>query len=159
MEPEHFPWHIRIHMLRRGGAQEIAIRCLAALSPQLPHACVQDLDSVELFSGGAQKGEAVTKGFQLFRQCAYGVEIHKDRRFHDFTNPECFAFALLVTERLRPGHFCMLAPVCSNWLWLVRSTSGRSHAFPLGNEYDPTVAWSNMMVARVALLLAILSDK
>ena len=112
----------------------------------------QDLDCVEFFSGG-EAGEAVTKGMAFFNLRAVGVEIKKDVKFHDFTTAEG------LVDRLTDGGISFLAPVCSNWIWLVRSCSGRCSAFPLGFEWVADVAWSNMMVSRVVIILAILSAK
>ena len=154
--PEALPWRERIWLLRQGGAPTVACRVLAALLPLLD--LRQDLDAAEFFSGGFA-GESVTKGFRFFGFKSVGLEIQKDERLHDFTSAEGFAFALTVIERLRPGGFSMKAPVCSNWIWLVRSSSGRSSAFPLGYTWDGTVAWSNMMVSRVVILLLLLTAK
>lgn len=115
----------------------------------------QDLDSVEFFSGG-QAGEAVTKGMLFFGLKAVGIEIQKNARFHDFTTAEGFAFSLSVVFRLTPGGICFLAPVCSNWIWLVRSVSGRCSAYPLGYYWIPEVEWSNSMVSRVVIILKIM---
>ena len=118
----------------------------------------QDLDCVEFFSGG-EAGEAVTKGMAFFNLRAFGLEIKKDAVFHYFCSAEGFTLAICMVERLAPGGMSFLAPVCSNWIWLVRSVSGRCSAFPLGYEWVPDVAWSNAMVARVVLLLTMLAAK
>eukprot|EP00969_Alexandrium_andersonii_P220730 9748575-Alexandrium_andersonii.AAC.1 len=53
----------------------------------------------------------------------------------------------------------MEAPVCSTWININMGTSGRSGALPLGRIYRKGVAAANMMVSRIALLLAILTAK
>lgn len=44
------------------------------------------------------------------------------------------------------------APVCSSWVWINRSSSGRSVADPLGDQSQPYVVQANVMVARVIYL-------
>ena len=114
----------------------------------------QNIDTVEFFSGG-EAGEAVTKSMAFFDLNAVGVEVKKDFKFHDFCTAEGFTFALSMVFRLVDGGLCFLAPVCSNWIWLVRSVSGRCSAYPLGFEWVPDVEWSNRMVSRVVLILLI----
>ena len=60
--------------------------------------------------------------------------------------------------RLKPGSISALGPVCSSWVFLSRSSSGRSCLFPLGLESER--AWvkdANIMNARVCVLLLILT--
>ena len=65
-----------------------------------------------------------------------------------------FCIALALALLLKPGGFSMNAPVCSTWVWMSRSTTGRRLWKPLGNRTKNCKS-ANIMVARVTLLLYI----
>lgn len=50
---------------------------------------------------------------------------------------------------------CLLAPVCSSWVFMNRATSMRTFASPLGDPQSVGVQDANRMVSRVVLLLAV----
>ena len=86
-------------------------------------------------------------------------DIVDDNYRMDILSPLGFLHAVKFALKLRRGAQCVLAPVCSSWVWLNRGTSGRSELTPLGNETVPSVRFANLVVSRVALLLYILSSK
>ena len=71
----------------------------------------------------------------------------------NFIGNSGFALALNSAIRLVPGSVAPMGPVCSSWVFLSRSSSGRSYIHPIGSEDERDwVRESNVMAARVALL-------
>ena len=64
---------------------------------------------------------------------------------------------LAVVRRMRSGSLLMCAPVCSSWVWMSRSTTLRSRILPLGDVSLASVAAGNLQVARLVLLLVLVS--
>ena len=75
----------------------------------------------------------------------------------DFCANSGFALAINSVTRLLPGSIAPLGPVCSSWIFLSRSCSGRSVLFPIGWESRAWVRSANVMNARVALLVMLIS--
>jgi hypothetical protein len=59
---------------------------------------------------------------------------------------------------LKPGGLCLLAVVCSSWVFMNRFTSGRSLLRPLGNSRK-YVKRANIMMARCCLLVELLAAR
>ena len=105
-------------------------------------------DCLELFAGR----KAVTRGLRLLGYKAVAVERDDDSSM-DFLSPHGFLQAACLALSLRKRGFLMAAPVCSSWVWLSRSRTGRSHWNPLGR--GSCADKGNTMVARLAVLLRI----
>ena len=76
----------------------------------------------------------VTAAFTLFHMDAFAYELKHDHRLHNILGKKGFVLAGTLLYRLRPTAAVLLAPVCSTWVYLARSKTLRSHAFPLGYE-------------------------
>jgi hypothetical protein len=77
----------------------------------------------------------------------------------DLTTPLGFLHALGLCLRLKPGGLLWAAPPCSTFVWMNRGTSQRSTDRAEGNESVPSVAASNIIVARLMLLIALVVTK
>ena len=111
------------------------------------------MDCIEFFAGVMSIARAFARAG--FASLPYDI---KYSRWHDILAPEGMAYALFAASRVRRGGFAMLAPLCSPWVWLCRSTSERSIWNPLGNVRHAFVRRGNLMVSRVALILRLLSS-
>ena len=69
-----------------------------------------------------------------------------------------FVAALVACIRIRPGGGSLSAPVCSTWVYLARSSTGRSAGWPAGFD-NSTCRNANVMVARACLMIAICCAK
>ena len=85
------------------------------------------------FAGAA----AMTSGFEFYGYRAMPYELRHDRLLHNFLGRKGFVLASTVTYRLAPISIVMMAPVCSTWVFLSRSKTLRSHAYPLGFPGHP----------------------
>jgi hypothetical protein len=77
----------------------------------------------------------------------------------DLTTPLGFLHALGLCLRLKPGGLLWAAPPCSTFVWMNRGTSQRNKDRAEGNESVPSVAASNIIVARLMLLIALVVTK
>ena len=60
--------------------------------------------------------------------------------------------AVQLVRRLRKGGTVMMAPVCSTWTFMNRSTSKRTKVDPTGDTSLPSVRTGNLLFSRVVLL-------
>ena len=77
---------------------------------------------------------------------------------YDFTSPEglvCLIFYILCL-RLRGLNFHAI--VCSTWVWMSRSSTGRTNSRPSGNESE-VVRLANLMVTRACLMIRLAASK
>ena len=70
----------------------------------------------------------------------------------DILSPAGFITALILVLRLCVGGCLYMAPVCSSWVWINRSTSGRKPWEPNGDISKLYVRQGNEMMSRVAFL-------
>eukprot|EP00435_Cladocopium_sp_Y103_P011891 s3618_g3.t1 len=114
-------------------------------------ATLSDLDMVELFSG---EGE-------LTRQCrSYGIDCRGfdilKNPLHDLASAEGFCIALTQTLRVKRNGVIWGGNPCSSWVWISdHSTKRRSSLGVMGDEEVPSVALTNCLAARFALLAMI----
>ncbi|CAL1143856.1 unnamed protein product [Cladocopium goreaui] len=102
--------------------------------------------------------KTVAGAFQQYGFAAASFEYNDDPIFQNMLTGLGFAYGLACTIRLYKA--CGLnfeAPVCSTWIWLNRSTSGRSGDSPMGFQHLQQVADANLMVARTVIYLYIMS--
>ena len=140
----------RVSRWFRNGAPAAFLQLLVlywSWHPDLPYG---DYDMLEFFAGV----RAMTMGFEFFGYTSYGFEILQDRLLEDILSINGFIVACTMLFRLNPVAFAMFAPVCASWTFLARSKTGRTLAFPLGNQEHYSVRASNVMVSRVCLQLA-----
>jgi len=113
------------------------------------------LDAVEYFAGRA----AVTRALQAIGFQAVPYDVSYAMNGQNILSDKGFALALQLALRLKWGGFCMLAPVCSSWVWMSRAATKRSATEPMGDTTVRCVAEGNLMLARVVLLLKLLHAK
>ena len=120
------------------------------------------LDLVEYFCGVA----TITQNFRLAGFCGIGYDIDKDNIHNDLCLPQGFLCALRLLQSLSARGLAWFATVCSSWVWMSRSTTGRGDN-PMGfaayrnlktgaleNSLPTLSAWQgNVQVARSALLM------
>jgi len=84
-------------------------------------------------------------------------EVKKDPRLMNFMTDEGFWNAIALARRVRPRDGIQtFATVCSTWVWISRSSTGRSLRNVLGNVRSEVVAEANAMVSRMVLLILFL---
>jgi hypothetical protein len=104
---------------------------------------------LEFFAGD----QAVTKGLRLrgFVGDPIDVRLNAD---HDLLTPCGFLVAIVLICSVCKGGLVWLAPPCSTWVWMSRSSTGR-HLDPLGNRDNPNVERQNMLVSRLCYLISL----
>ena len=150
--------YIRLQMMQIPALLfELLVATMATSGPP-----AHGIDLVEYFFGVA----AITQNFRLAGYSAIGYDVDKDSLNNDPCMPQGFLCALRHLQALRFLGLAWFATVCSSWVWMSRSTTGREHD-PMGFHTHmnigegvrestlPTLsAWQgNMQVARSALLM------
>jgi hypothetical protein len=95
--------------------------------------------------------QAVTKGLRLrgFVGDPIDVRLNAD---HDLLTPCGFLVAVVLIFSVCKGGLVWLAPPCSTWVWMSRSSMADirhltgGHLDPLGNRDNPNVERQNMLV-------------
>lgn len=130
--------------MKRLGLPALFFRILdAVLVPDAPL-----LKCVEYFSGV----ETIVSAFRENGMPAEPFDIRNSWR-QDLCNVTGFVTALRLASRLQDGaSLATFATVCSTWVWVSRSSTGRSSNNPHGNTTLGCVRTANLMVARTALL-------
>ena len=78
-------------------------------------------------------------------------------RGFDFVSDAGFSLACNSVRSLAENGISPLAPTCSSWVFLSRSSSGRSYLCSLGFEEMPWVQDADLMAARVALIVVLVA--
>ena len=107
-----------------------------------------ELSCAEFFCGAAM----VAAAFEVRGFPSLGLDIARDKHFHDITLSSGFLYALTVLLSVSPNGLLWLATVCSTWVFMSRSTTGRSSGDPLGCSRHATVDDGNIQAGRSALL-------
>ena len=121
----------------------------------MPYLCAfgeqaADLQSLELFAGKKAISRATQKfGFQA---CALD-KTYSSEDIMDICTEKGFRHALQLDCRLMPGSTCWAAPVCSSWVWVSRSSSGRNARRPQG---DTKISWVSQGNLQVKLTVTVL---
>ena len=116
--------------------------------PPLQETC--DLHSLELFAGKAEISHACSR--LGFKSVAYDKS-YSDTLINDLVATIGFKRAMELAARVRPHGMVWAAPVCSSWVWISRSGSGRSSADAAGHLHVPRIRHSNKMVVHLVLLM------
>ena len=113
---------------------------------------VTDVDFVEWYSGvGVIRDELLRRGYT-----AVGFDINEHHHFENFVSAAGMLTAMQLFRRLRSHGGQSWATVCSSWIWMSRSSTLRSDAFPLGFPGRPqgkSVQNGNTMVSNMAVFL------
>ena len=145
---------LEVRALHRLGAPPILFWLLAVLLRMLGPRSL-DLDCVEWYSGIGEVHAAMQRRF--FASLPYDV-IHDDN-YQDMTTAWGFITALEWARRMTFFGFSPFGTVCSSWVWVCRSTTGRSVGNVLGDENVHSVKQGNLMVARMMFLYMLLAAK
>eukprot|EP00969_Alexandrium_andersonii_P125266 5537792-Alexandrium_andersonii.AAC.1 len=101
----------------------------------------------------------LSAGFRQLSYSAASFDLKSDANLQNLMTSDGMMVALSLALMLRPlvgfGHF---GTVCSTWIWLSRSSTGRSESNPLGNG-SVTTTYANEMVSRSAMLMLLLHLK
>jgi hypothetical protein len=114
----------------------------------LPADFERRLVSVELFSGQAEISKAVRDQWGLGLGGEAG-SVGFDKRYHASQDLSCasgFKLALPLVWAIIVGGMLWSAPVCSSWVWISRSRTGRSRDSPGGCRRHLSVVEANAMV-------------
>ena len=141
--PEHV-W-IRLQMLHMARAPRRLLQLVVWVF--LAGLIDSELDAAEFFAGDM----AITSQLQTIGYAAFPFELKLDNEGHDILTDSGFCFALSLVCKLRRGGLAWFGIVCSTWVFMSRSTTGRHYCAPLGNMTD-VVKKANCMTSRVVLL-------
>ena len=100
--------------------------------------------------------EALKCGF-----AGLSFEINDDNIRQDALSPEGLITQFVYALRME-DHYRSLAhwgTVCSSWIWMSRSSTGRAVWQPLGDSWSASARAGNVMVSRMALVLYLLVAK
>ena len=114
----------------------------------------KSLDFVEFFSGDAE----VSKAFRRRGKAGVSFDIRHTHEM-DMVTSLGFSHGMQLGLLIRPGGFCLLAPVCSTWVPMSRGSTGRTMSRPLGNPGQACATTANIMVARCVLIVLTLSAR
>lgn len=108
----------------------------------------RDLHMVELFSGEA----ALSCGFQEKGMRCEQLDIRRNA-LDDIRKVSGFLRACQLVMRLEVGGLLWSGNPCNTWVWISRSSTGRSRGNPLGRTDQACVSEANTTASRVALLV------
>ena len=119
-----------------------------------------DIDAVEYFSGTA----TIVGSFMANGRKALEFDYIHNPIFQSLTSGPGFLTAVLYAMMIVPGGLAHFATICSTWVFLSRSTTGRSRLFPYGTPDEPGMCTSNiregnMQVGRMVLLVMLLRTR
>ena len=145
---------LEIRTLHRLGAPPILFWVLAVLLRLLGPPAL-DLDCVDWYSGVGE----INASFQRRGLASLPFDVIHDPVYQDMTGTWGFITAIEWARRLKWFAFAPFGTVCSSWVWVCRSTSGRTPLRPLGDSGCHSVAQGNLMVARMMFLYMIIAAK
>jgi hypothetical protein len=105
------------------------------------------IDGAEFFAGDM----AITTKVRELGYSCFPYEIKFDGITHDINSDAGFVLALVVLCRVKLRGIVWFGIVCSTWVFMSRSTTGRDVHCPLGRP-TTVVAAANKMTSRVMLL-------
>ena len=88
----------------------------------------------------------------VMKVCLGMTCMYVDQVAQDFTSSLGFAVAVGLVARLKSKGLLFAAPICSSWIWLSRSQTRRSRAFPMGRSNVACVKMGNLIMIRTILL-------
>jgi hypothetical protein len=141
--------------LLKAGAPPILVLCILLLASRAVD-LTEIYDCGELFAGDHAVSTALRDAsFTVFSMDIKYTQNSPRPHAMNINTPAGFALALWGLLRMRPRGLLVMAPVCSSWVFLSRSTTQRSKTAPLGSDNVTCVEEGNLMVARCALLALI----
>ena len=143
LEPRFLGWMLKL------GMPMVMLNMMFSIAMQFPN-LAQDLDMVEFYSG---KG-VVANAFRSSSFKAAKFDINRDRLFEDACTPEGFMTQLALAMRLKVGQsLAHWGTMCSSWVFMSRSATGRSELRVMGDQQCRIVREGNVQVARMGLIL------
>ena len=116
----------------------------------------QDVDFVDFYAGVGR----LTTSFRSAGYRALRFEVKDGGRDQDALTAHGMLTQIVYALRCIDGKaMTHWGTVCSSWVWICRSSSGRSDYAPLGFLDRPSVKQGNCMTARMALVLWLLACK
>ena len=133
------------------GCPTAFFQLIMAVQSCRPEPKTTPLVMLEMFCGVA----AITRAFTEAGYPSMGYDYLKDPVTNNVLSSAGFACALSLTLSLDPmAGFLWLATVCSTWVWISSSSTGRTVDYPLGVPCESTAS-ANCMVARCGLLVVL----
>lgn len=116
----------------------------------------ESIDAIEFYAGRRtiQRAFVVHEGM---RAAAFDKSYADEAQ--SFTTDIGFLHSVVLALRLRARGLSFWATVCSTWVFMSRSSTGRDETCPLGSARFQCVQDANLMVARFALLVRMLAAK
>ena len=135
------------NQLRRWGVPPLFL-ALIAMVLQATQGLQSPVNAVEGFSGVGR----IDTAFKEMGYAAHGFDIDHHRCFESINSDEGFCTLIYWILCLSPLGLAHFATVCSTWVWVSRSSTGRSAVKPEGFDTE-AVRSANCMVERTVLLL------
>ena len=109
----------------------------------------EDLDYVEFFSGMGMLSQGLAgEGWK-----GISIDLVNDPYVQNMMTAKGLLSAIMLIMRLFTGRgFTHKGTVCSSWVWMGRSQTGRTREAPLGWRDAPCVEHANVMASRASLL-------
>ena len=143
---------------KRAADKLVACHCtlLSLLAFAMPYLTVSgqedEIQSLELFAGK----QAISRQTQKFGFRAVALDkTYSDSPIMDLTTMDGFKHALSLAMRLGIAFTCWAAPVCSSWVWVSRSSTGRRATCPEGNLSCLSVREGNLQVKLTVTVLPV----
>ncbi len=111
---------------------------------------LRELDAVEIFVGAHNLSTALVS--QGLNAMPFDKVIDPEQNICEHWG---FQLALQWTLRLRPGGLLWAGVECSTWVFLSRSTYGRSKSRPEGDAESAAVRIANRMAERTVMLCSV----
>eukprot|EP00969_Alexandrium_andersonii_P158145 6988570-Alexandrium_andersonii.AAC.1 len=116
-----------MRLLAHSKAPRVLMKLLALLMmSDIPSEYI--IDSLEYFAGEHEISKASTRHGRL----AVPYDLRLDAEANNWMTAKGWLVALALSLALSFNGQATTAPVCSSWVWMNRSTSGRSRTRPLG---------------------------
>ena len=113
---------------------------------------VRDIDALEFMSGQAE----ISKAAARVGLVSYGYDrSYSTCDINNINTAVGFKRAMQLTMRVKRHGAIWMAPVCSSWIWLSRSGSGRTREAAHGNTAVSWVRSGNRMVVRLVLVMIV----
>ena len=135
------------NQLRRWGVPPLFLALIAVVL-QATQGLQSPVNAVEGFSGVGR----IDTAFKEMGYAAHGFDIDHHRCFESINSDEGFCTLIYWILCLSPLGLAHFATVCSTWVWVSRSSTGRS-AVKLEGFDTEAVRTANCMVERTVLLL------
>ena len=116
----------------------------------------ESVDAVEFYAGR----RTIQRAFVVHGDMqALAFDKSYDDEAQDFCKDIGFLHSIMLALRIRARGLSFWATVCSTWVFMSRSSTGRDVTCPLGSSRFTCVQEANLMVARFALLVRVLAAK